>query len=476
MQSGENDGKRLADAAGLLKAGKAEEAASIYEEMLAREPGHARALAGLSRTWTARDDFHKGLDLAWRALKRLTRRRAEAEARLALGEAHFRAGNLEEAGIAFRRALAADPEMAPAWYGLARYALTVPRYQEAGRLLRRADALDPEDPRTVRRLASLVASREETIELYRRYLDLPPAEGEQAYANARAWLAVLEAAGKRKLYRLEGPEQATGLRLGRVQGLPLVDVRVGDLPVRPFLLDSGAGGVTISADLARRLHLDPVGDFTVRGVSSETRVQPFVLLPGLSVGPYTFHNVPAVITAGRSELRGIVGLSLLAPLRPVLEDFQTLSLQRIDEPHAGCPANGWWRVRNIGGMLRITARLEQQPVHLVLDTGAARSILSRAALQRIGLPESTGGSSTGIRGLTGDARRVGRVRDRASLTFFRRQVSVRGMPVLDLRALSHSVGSEVDGILGVDLLKGLRFTFDYAAGRLRVEPRRRASR
>ena len=124
----------------------------------------------------------------------------------------------------------------------------------------------------------------------------------------------------------------------------------------------------------------------------------------------------------------------------------------------------------------MTGRLAGAPVHLLVDTGASRSMLARSALERLGLAESPRAAGTGITGVTGAARQVGRVRDRASLTVFGRQTSVRGMPVLDLGLLSRSLGTEIDGILGVDLLGGRRFTFDYAAGRMRVEAPTGASR
>ena len=458
-----------------------EEAEALYEVVLAEDPRHPRALAGLSRALTARDDFRPAVELARRAIQAVRASpdpsgRALGEARLALGEAHFRAGDLEEAGIAFRQALAADPELAPAWHGLARYALTVPRYQEAGLCLRRADALDPGDPRVIRRLAGLVASRQEVQGLYRRYLELPPAEGPERYANTRAWLALLEAAGDHKLYRLESPPGRHELRLRRLEGLPLIDVRIGGGPVRPFLLDSGAGGVIISAALAKHLALEQVDGFALRGISADTESRPLVLLPRLEIGPFIFHDVPAVVAGSMGEVRGIIGLSMLAPLHPVLEGFRTVGLERDAAPREGCPAGDWWRVRNIGGQLRVTGRLAGDPVHLLVDTGASRSMLARSALERLGLAESPRAAGTGITGVTGAARQVGRVRDRASLTVFGRQTSVRGMPVLDLGLLSRSLGTEIDGILGVDLLGGRRFTFDYAAGRMRVEAPTGASR
>jgi tetratricopeptide (TPR) repeat protein len=422
-----------------------------------------------SRRRTAADDFDAGLSLARRALEEAEPGSgAEAQAHLALGEALFRAGDLEGAGEAFRRSLALDPGIAAAYAGLARVWLTVPDYRHAGLALRRAHELDPDNPRVIRRLAGLVASREEALRLYRHYLELPPAEDRQVVENVRAWVAMLEHAGDRKLYELEGPEDAHQLRLSRTMGVPVVKARIGHLGPQPFLVDSGASGITVPASTASRLGLAPVAEFIIRGISGMNETAPFVLLPSLEIGPFTFHNVPAVVMPARGNAPAVVGLSLLAPLFPALDDWRRLKLDRGGRAPDGCPAGEWRAFRYVGGLIRIDGLLEGMEVHLIVDSGAARSALSRAVLKRAGIEESAGGSLTGISGLTGAAENVGRVKRRGRLRFLGREANIRGVTVLDLSALSRSAGTEIDGILGVDLLKRGIDGVDYTVGKIRV--------
>jgi tetratricopeptide (TPR) repeat protein len=431
--------------------------------------GEAETPAEQSRRRTAADDFEAGLSLARQALAQAEPGSAdEATARLALGEALFRAGDLDAAGEAFRRSVALDSGQAAAYLGLARVRLTVPDYRQAGLALRRAHELDPDDPRVIRRLAGLVVSREEALRLYRRYLELPPEEDGQVVENVKAWVAMLEHSAGRKLYRLEGPEGAHQVPLTRTMGVPRVKVRIGDLGPKPFLLDSGASGITVPAGVANRLDLTPVAEFTVRGISGMTETAPFVLLPSLKIGPFTFHDVPAVAMPARGNAPAVLGLSFLSQLFPALEHWRGLKLDRGGRAPEGCPAGDWRPFRYVGGLIRIEALLEGEAVHLAVDSGAARSALSRAVLRRLGIEESAGGSLTGISGLTGVAENVGRVKRKGRLEFLGREANIRGIAVLDLSALSRSAGTEIDGILGVDLLQEGIEGIDYAAGKIRA--------
>ena len=430
------------------------------------------ALSAASRAATTADDYAQGLRLARRALGAAAHGSPqEAAARMALGEALFRAGRLEEAGIAFRRCLRLAPETAAAHAGLGRYLLTVPDYQAAGRAFRRAYQLDPHDPRVLRRLAGLVSTRDEALRLYAHYLELPAVEEDVVVENVRAWVAMLTAAADRVLYRLEGETDAGTVRLTRAKGVSWVDVAVAGQRARPFLLDSGASAVSLPDSVYRRLNLEPVAEFKVRGVSGTIGKSLFVLLPDLAVGPFILHDVPAVVRPPRSDAPAILGLSLLAPLAPSLEGGRRLVLDPRGGAPRDCPREPWWRMRPVGGLLRIDAYLDGHLLHVIFDTGAARSVLSRAALRRLGLQESAGGAVARLIGFTGAAQQVGRVKGRGTLSFLGHSAGVRGMTVLDLESTSRTAGSEIDGIIGNDFLGGDTYQVDYSMGRIRVQAR-----
>ncbi|SRR6266851_5333828 len=148
-------------------------------------------------------------------------------------------------------------------------------------------------------------------------------------------------------------------------------------------------------------------------------------------------------------------------------------------PMAPRPAQGWesWgapapRVSlgttvefTPGEPIVINARLNGVPMALLLDTGADRTLLSPAAVERAGYGRMIvpGGSSVRILGVTGSA-----------------VASVVTVPLLDvagarlgpLSLLVHDAGlGTLDGLLGRDVLDAFTVTIDTAGGRATLTPR-----
>ncbi|WP_048863107.1 retropepsin-like aspartic protease, partial [Acidisphaera rubrifaciens] len=115
------------------------------------------------------------------------------------------------------------------------------------------------------------------------------------------------------------------------------------------------------------------------------------------------------------------------------------------------------------GPLVIPATLDARPVRLVLDSGAERSLLSAAAVARLGLRLDPW-TATGLRGIGGLTRhrdaQVGTLRIGA-LGLSRPLGPIRSLPVVP--ALP---GGRIDGLLGADLMGSL--DIEVTGGGLRV--------
>ncbi len=128
---------------------------------------------------------------------------------------------------------------------------------------------------------------------------------------------------------------------------------------------------------------------------------------------------------------------------------------------AASPAAGSVPPRPAGTPIMIDAQLNGVPLRLVLDTGADRTVISPAALNRAGI-DMTGGTPFRISGVTGSSP--------ASLVTVPR-LDIAGAQVGPLGVVAFAVPGEFDGLLGRDVLDAFTVTFDPAQNRTTLTPR-----
>ena len=172
-----------------LKAGRANEAADLCREVLARAPSHAGALHLLGVTALQADQPQAALDLIDRAIAIDGRWAPFHNNR---GSALRAVGREAEAAASFRRALTLRPDYPRALVNLGRALIGLGQSEEAVAELRRACSLAPGDLEACSTLATLLHQRgglDEAATFYERALQISPGGVELLENLARLRLA-----------------------------------------------------------------------------------------------------------------------------------------------------------------------------------------------------------------------------------------------------------------------------------------------
>jgi predicted aspartyl protease len=399
------------------------------------------------------------------------------EAVAALGEALFRAGEIERASERLA-VLESEPD-APA-RGLV--ALGLVRSAEgdhaaARTLMGRALEKAPEDPYVLYSAAGFSETRDGYIRLLERYLEASGGEDPDFVEAARGSLRLQKAIGEMQVWvstgrpeRLELPMRRIGDGLGYLAGFSVpVTLGTTDKPVQ-LLLDTGSPGVFLVERAARKRGFRPLTDETTYGGGGSGRHRSGRgTLSRLALGDLTYEN-PLVTTSQsgivtRGRTKGLIGVSRLRGYRVTLDLHDDRLV--LESPQGGVDAGSspYWVV---SGQLLVRVEAAGGVSGLfLLDTGANRTLLDLAFAERIegvrlGHPQET----TGYGGARKGARRV----EHAVLQFQGLQSDKeRMMTAADLSLRSRVTGVQISGFLGLDLLAGTRIVLDTVAQRVSVE-------
>jgi len=127
------------------------------------------------------------------------------------------------------------------------------------------------------------------------------------------------------------------------------------------------------------------------------------------------------------------------------------------------------RVFRFGHLLLLPVRVGNAPDRLfVLDTGAASTLISRdlaAAVSNLNRDDKT--ALRGLNGRVGDVYQTGNL----ALEFAGFEQKNLGMTAFDTWELSHRLGTEISGFLGLPVLDLFTLTIDYRDGLVKFERR-----
>ncbi len=155
----------------------------------------------------------------------------------------------------------------------------------------------------------------------------------------------------------------------------------------PFIIDTASHATIISSELATELNLPSLAPVTVFSLAGRQRV-PTVKLDGLSFGKQTAPRLAALsIDSAHIGSVGLLGLDGLRDKRLVVDfRWHRLRIDRSRSEHFARRQPGTIVVGgklNLGQLILVDSKVNNEPVNVILDTGAEYSVGNLALYERL---------------------------------------------------------------------------------------------
>ena len=483
--------KKRSTAERALRNGDFDAAARLFREVLVKYPKDANARLRLSFALLKLRELQDAFDQAARVLAAEPN---SARAYALLGSALLAVGNFKDSITAFRTSLTLDENESMAIAGLAMINFYENRLDESISGLRRAAFLDPREPDHVFNLAQAAARSEryrEAANAYERFLRVAPITDADRRARIQGLIDFLRFLGEQgRLYRPAGEANAV-VPFELVNNRPVVEVRLGNSKeVLRFVVDSGSGMCVVSDEAAQRIGLRSVArGGAARAIGGGGRFEiVYGFLPSLQMGAAVVENVPVYIRRFHGDAQkadGYIGLSVMAKyLTEIDYGARRISFTRNGERRAvnneaakvsesnSDPKTTEIVARNTpSGFWSGEIRLDgiDKPLNFIIDTGASISVISEQLATREEMNRFARGARLRVFGAAGVAENVPMlVLPRLLLGAYAR-ANVPAV-VLDMNSINETAGFEQTGIIGGNVLRHFRVTFDFGRMSVRLEP------
>ena len=478
------DEKTKARAERATREGEYETAEKIYRELLSKDPRDSAARLGLSRALLKQRKHLEAYDHAARVV---AREPESARAHALLGAALLGSGDFRLSVEEFRTALSFEDDEAIAIAGLAMVDFYENRIPQSLAGLRRASFIDPSEPDYIFNLGQVAARSErykEAADAYETFLRVAPKTDADRRARIRGLIDFLRYLGQQgNLLSVGGPDSVQ-IPFDLVNSRPVINVRVNgsQKPLR-FVIDTGAGMCVISDEAAERMGVKAVArGGMARAVGGEGRFEiVYGFLQTLNVGDAKVERVPVYIRRFYNEqepVDGYIGLSVLGKYMTVVDyGGKQLALLRDDAarraaavaPPAGSieapirtTSSGFWSGE-------VSFEGLEKPVNFIIDTGASVTVVSKALAERAGFERFAQSGYIKVYGAAGLADNIQTVL-LPRVTLGAQTWQNIYAAVLDMDAINETAGFEQTGIVGGNILRRYRVTFDFTRGVIRLDP------
>jgi tetratricopeptide (TPR) repeat protein len=464
-----------------LRKGHFNEAENWYRQLLAIDSQNQVAMLGLSFVLLKQRQLDKAFTQINETLK-LNDRIARAYS--IRGAALLGSGFLNRARDDFQTAIVLNEKEPLAISGLATIAMYENRLAESIRGFRRAVSLEPYEPDYYFSLTQATTRAKlytEASHALAQFLDIAPNTDKERRDQMRAQVQLLRFLGKQLSVFESSGANNSAISFEIVNNRPILNVRINDskAPLR-FVLDTGSYMTVISDETARRLKIRPVAKGgRGRGIGGHFNIV-YGFIHTLNIGEVRVEGLPVFIRPFYQDsdpVDGYLGTSAIANFLTTV-DYQAKSLKLLRQDATVAVNSQINRIEN-GTTLRTTSngllsgevKVEgfPEPLHFVIDTGATTSVLSEEFVSQSGLKALKSVELTNVLGAAGIEKNVSTLFI-PSLNFGGFvQENVRAL-VLNLKPINETTGFQQVGIIGGNVLRNFRVTFDFQRTMVHLEP------
>ncbi|MFN0112904.1 MAG: aspartyl protease family protein [Blastocatellia bacterium] len=494
----ETRGKALKRAEKEIRGANFAEAEKIYRDLLTKNQADKDARLGLSFALIKQIKLQDAYE---EAAQVIAADPLNARAFALLGTTLLRSGEFRNSVEALYTAVKFDQKQALAIAGLSEIEYFEHRAKTAYDGLRKAIALEPNEPDyyvSLARTCSRLEYYNEAADAYQRFLEVAPKTDAERRARIKGLIDFYRYLGTTKINRVSGKETTT-IPFELVNNRPFVTMMInGKGPFR-FVIDTGASMSVLSDRTAERLGVKPVargGNARAIGGSGTFPIL-YGVLDSMQFGDAKIDVVPIYIrtvhstedTPESDRSDGYIGLSVLSNYAVTL-DYKTQQMildrtpVREDQiaPKPADPATvtdpaapkteslGALAALGVevpirstsGGLASAEAHLPtmDRPLNFIIDTGATISVVSKATVKRYELEGMKLKGETfrviGAAGVEDGAEALGL----STLTVNNLRKSNSRALILDLEAVNETSGFEQHGVLGGDYLRHFKVVLD----------------
>jgi predicted aspartyl protease/Flp pilus assembly protein TadD len=494
------DKKERARAERALREGEFEVAEKIFRELVEKDTKDLPARLGLSFAQLKQRNLRDAYDNAARALAIAP---LSARAHALLGSALLASGDFPVSIEEFKTAIGLDQNEALAIAGLSMVNFYENRAQVALVGLRRAVEIDPNEPDFIFNFAQAAARSErykEAADAYETFLRIAPRTDADRRARIRGLIDFLRYISIQGQLYQTGGAQRTELHFELVNSRPIVPVHLnGSKKTLHFVIDTGSGMCVISNETAEKLGVKPIArGGLARAIGGGGRFEiVYGFLDSIQIGEAHVDNVPVYIREFHNDqepVDGYIGLSVLSHFLASIDyGTQVVAIQRDDAPRpvAASPAADAQSARDAappgakpsvprsfelpirstsGGFWSGLVHVEgmDKSVSFIIDTGATVSVVSQqlSAREELSRFEQKGRLRVyGAAGVTEDVPLL--MLPRVTLGGYTH--ANLAAAVLDMNPINETSGFEQTGIIGGNILRFFRVTFDFQRAVVRFE-------